>query len=219
MTRPVDLRLKWLAPWLLLLLCACQREPLYPPLAPGSVVLAFGDSVTYGTGANKGEDFPSLLAQKTGWKIINAGIPGDTAENARSRIGALLRQHQPHLVLVELGGNDFLRRRSPELVKADLRSTLAETIASGAITVLIAVPRISVLRATVGALSDSPLYRELAQETEVLLVSDLFSEIVSDPSLRADAIHPNAMGYQRFANGLLKKFGDVGLFSSTEGIE
>ena len=195
----------------LVLLFACQPEPRYAPLGAGSVVLAFGDSVTYGKGAVRGEDFPALLAQGTGWRVVNAGVSGDTARQARSRIGSLLNRYQPELVLVELGGNDFLRQRSAHLVKADLRAILEQSIDSGAVTVLIAVPGLSILPASFGRLSDSPIYAELAEETGVLLVDRVFSRVLSDGALRADRIHPNAEGYRVFTGGLLEKLAGAGL--------
>lgn len=196
---------------LLLALSACEQSPQFNALAPGSTVLAFGDSVTYGVGANRGEDFPTLLAAETGWNVINAGISGDTASEARHRIGALLERYQPQLVIVELGGNDFLRRRPAATVKRDLRQIIDMSLASGATTVLISVPELSVLRATMGALADAPIYEELAEETDVVLVSDIFSDVLSDDDLKADEIHPNSKGYEVFTAGLVATLTVAGL--------
>jgi acyl-CoA thioesterase-1 len=203
----------WLALLILTIpgLSACGSDPLHQPLPEGTVVLAFGDSVTYGTGAQPGEDYPSLLAQKTGWEIINAGIPGDTAQKAKHRLAELLEQHQPELVIVELGGNDFLRKRQASRVKQDLQSILNTSQDSGAITVLIAVPRLSLLRAGVGALNDADIYAELATDTPVVLVEDIFSDVLSDAALRADPVHPNAEGYQVFTRELMKALKTAGL--------
>lgn len=195
----------------LLALSGCADPDRYSPLEPGAVVLAFGDSVTYGTGARRGEDYPSRLADATGWTVINAGVPGDTAEQARGRIGPLLEEHAPSLVVVALGGNDFLRQRSPALVKEDLRAVVRAVQNAGAQPVLIAVPRLSLLRATVGSLADSPLYAELAEEEGVLLVEGVFSAVLSDEALRADPIHPNATGYENFAAGLYAALHEAGL--------
>ena len=120
---------------MLVTLSACEQSPQFNALAPGATVLAFGDSVTYGVGAKSGEDFPTLLAAETGWNVINAGVSGDTASEARHRIDALLAQYQPQLVIVELGGNDFLRRRPAATVKRDLRQIIDMSLASGATTV------------------------------------------------------------------------------------
>lgn len=202
---------RWLLLALLVLAAGCGEEPRYAPLPPGSVVLAFGDSVTWGTGANRGEDFPSLLAARSGWEVVNAGVPGDTAAAARERIGGLLQQHNPALVIVELGGNDFLRKRADNQVAADLRAILQAVQEHGAIPVLVAVPRLSLLRASVGALKDAPLYARLAEEQGILLVADVFSGVLSQESLRADSIHPNREGYEVFTDGLAAALREAGL--------
>lgn len=201
----------WLLLALVLVLLGCTRETPYSPLPPGSVVLAFGDSVTWGTGASRGEDFPSLLAERSGWQVVNAGVPGDAAAAARERIDGLLRQHDPALVIVELGGNDFLRKRADADVEADLRDILRKVQDHGAIAVLVAVPRLSLLRASVGALKDAPLYARLAEAEGALLVPDVFSGVLSQESLRADTIHPNRAGYEVFADGLAAALRRAGL--------
>lgn len=195
----------------LIALAACDRHrPHYPPLAGDAVVLAFGDSVTHGTGGG-GTSYPALLAEMTGWRVINAGIPGDTARRARARIDGLLERHRPDLVIVELGGNDFLRKHPEDQVREDLRSIVAAVRDSGAIPALVAVPRLSLLRATTGSLTDAPLYRELAAAEEALLIEAVFSGVLSQDSLLADPIHPNAEGYRVLAEGILDALRGAGL--------
>jgi acyl-CoA hydrolase len=202
-----------LALLLALILSGCTDTPDYTPLPPGSTVLAFGDSVTHGTGANAGEDYPTQLAELTGWRVVNAGVPGDTARNARNRLGALLASHRPSLVIIELGGNDFLRKRAENRVAEDLREMIESSQASGAQPVLVAVPRLSLLRAGTGTLRDSAIYAELAGETGIVLVEDTFSDVLSSVALRADPIHPNAEGYRVLAQGIAERLRDVGLLS------
>ncbi|MEQ9397133.1 GDSL-type esterase/lipase family protein [Haliea sp.] len=211
-------RRRWLLRALVALVAlvpGCSRESPYSPLPAGSVVLAFGDSVTWGTGAGRGEDFPSRLAEHSGWQVVNAGVPGNTATAARERLEGLLRQHDPALVIVELGGNDFLRRRPDADVEADLRDILRTVQDHGAIPVLVAVPRLSLLRATVGALKDAPLYARLAEAEGVLLVPDVLSGVLSQESLRADTIHPNKAGYEVLAEELAAALRQAGLLSPT----
>ena len=186
----------------LLALVACSRTQKLSPLPPDSVVLAFGDSVTYGTGAGSGAGWPELIADKTGWQVINAGIPGDTAENGKLRIQALLEEYQPALVIVEIGGNDFLRRKPHEKVKEDIRAILHKVRDSGAMAVLIATPELSFMAAVAKMPSDADLYEELAKEEGVPVISDVFSDALGEPELRADPIHPNAKGYQKMADGI-----------------
>ena len=109
---------------LLLWLAACGQPLKLQPVPPGASVLALGNSVTFGTGAGAGEDWPTLLAQKTGWRITHAGIPGDTAEHAQHRLPDLLVQHRPALVIIEIGGNDFLKRTPQPEVKEAIRQMI-----------------------------------------------------------------------------------------------
>lgn len=195
------------------LLAACGRSPKLPALPAGSVVLAFGDSVTFGTGAAPGQDWPSLLAGLSGWRIINAGVPGDTAGAARQRIGALLEEHRPALVIVELGGNDFIHRRAQKKVKEDLRQILSSIRASGARAVLVAVPELSLLGAVTRRPDDAPIYAELAKEEKLPLIPDVFTDILARPELCADQIHPNAQGYRQMAAGFSAALKKSGLLS------
>ncbi len=188
---------------LALLLVGCSADkPAYQALEPGATVLAFGDSITYGTGAARGEGYPENLATALDWVVVNAGIPGEQASQGKQRIASALAEHQPELVIIELGGNDFLRKRPAGKVKEDLRHIISEVQRSGAVAVLVAVPRLSLARATMGLLKDSPIYAELAEEEAVLLFADRLSAILSDQDLVADRIHPNADGYARMASEL-----------------
>lgn len=198
-------------PAALALLSACQQKPTGARVALGHTVLAFGDSVTHGTGADPGQDWPSLLAATTGWQIVNAGVPGDTAQAARWRLAPLLKAHQPALVIVELGGNDFLRRRAHAAVKEDLRALLQTAGAAGAQTVLVGVPELSLMGALTGRLSDADLYADLAKEEKVPLVPDVFSDVLSNPAWRADPIHPNAAGYREMAARLHTALVELGI--------
>ena len=204
--------------WLLALLAlfavaACTKAPSHAVVPRGAVVLAFGDSVTHGTGAAAGEGYVERLAARSGWDIRNHGVPGDTAENARGRLAAALDETQPALVIVELGGNDFLRRTAEGNVKNYLRKIIQQAKGNNRPVVLVAVPRLSLVGAAVGALSDAPLYAELADEENVVLVADVFADVLSTPALRADAVHPNAEGYARLADGMARQLESAGLLA------
>lgn len=190
---------------------ACAKKAKLAAVAPGRKVLAFGDSVTFGTGAASGEDWPTLLARRTGWLIENAGLPGDTAEAGKARLQALLDEHQPVLVIVEIGGNDFLRRRSPKAVKEDLRRMVQTVKQAGAQVVLVAVPELSLLGVVARKPADSTIYRELGDEEKVPVIDDVFSDILGRPELCADQIHPNARGYQAMAEGIHASLQALGL--------
>lgn len=181
---------------------ACGRTPKQPPLPAGAIVLAIGDSVTYGTGASPGEDYPTQLAALTGWTIQNSGIPGDTSAGVKARIGEALSESKPALVILEIGGNDFLRRRSESETKENVRAILKLIKQTGVPVVLVSTPKFSPLGAAVGMLPDSPIYAELAEDEKVLLVPSIFAKVLSDNSLKSDPVHPNAAGYRKLAEGI-----------------
>ena len=185
---------------LLLWLAGCGQPLKLQPVPPGASVLALGNSVTFGTGALAGEDWPTLLAQKTGWRITNAGIPGDTAAQAQHRLPDLLVQHRPALVIIEIGGNDFLKRTPQPEVKEAIRQII-QAVGVGAQAVLVAVPEWSLLNLLTRK-TDAPIYQELGKEEGVLVIGQVFSAVLSQPELCADQIHPNAKGYQVMADGI-----------------
>lgn len=194
---------------LILVSCGKNAEK-YAAIPQGATVLILGDSLSYGTGANTGEDYPSLLTKSTGWDIINEGVPGDTTAGGLARLPDLLEVYQPKLLIVELGGNDLLRQTSPTEITQNLSSILALAKAQGIQTILVAIPEISALKAAVGSLSDHPLYEKLAKETNTPLIADVFSDVLSDRALKADQIHANAKGYAVVSEKFGEKLRDLG---------
>lgn len=192
-------------------LAACgNSSKKYAPIPQGATVLILGDSLSYGTGANIGEDYPSLLAKSTRWNIINEGVPGDTTAGGLARLPDLLVEHQPKLLIVELGGNDLLHQTSPIEIAQNLNSILGLAKAQGIQAILVAIPEISALKAAVGSLSDHPLYEKLAKETNTPLITDVFSDVLSDRTLKADQIHANAKGYAVVSEKFGEKLKELG---------
>lgn len=194
---------------LALLLAACGG-PQHEALLPGATVLVLGDSLSYGTGAARGQDYPSILAASTGWKIVNAGVPGDTTAAGLERLPELLEQYTPQLLLVELGGNDFLRHIPNGETESNLRAILMLAKAEGVATLLVAVPTPGLLRATLSGLTDDPLFERIADETETPLIRDVFSDVLSDQELKSDAVHANAAGYRQVAEGMHAALQELG---------
>jgi acyl-CoA thioesterase-1 len=186
-------------------LAACgKRTPRSTPTAlpAGATVLALGDSITFGTGTEPAAAYPARLAALTGWNVVNAGVPGDTAAMAAERLPALLDEHKPALVILSAGGNDFLRRLDPAATEAALRRSVAQAREAGAQVLLVGVPQ-PTLGAGLGfGLGDHPLYARLAQELALPLHAGGWSRVLGDASLRSDQIHANAAGYAAFADGL-----------------
>lgn len=208
---PTRRRALWLLAAAALAACSRGSKLSLRPVAPGATVLALGDSITFGTGAAAQSSYPAVLARLTGWEVVNAGVPGDTTAGALARVEALLAEHKPELVLVSIGGNDFLRRLGETESKANIRRICRHCLDGGAQVLLIAVPRPTLGGAAVGALSDHGMYAELAQELKVPLHAKGWSAVLADARLRSDQIHANAQGYEQFARGLAETAKAVGL--------
>jgi acyl-CoA hydrolase len=174
----------------LVVLAACG--PKAPNLdSRGRTIVCLGDSITYGVGAEPGAPYPDLLARKLGVPVLNAGVPGDTAEEGLARVGAVLAQ-DPWLVIVELGGNDILRQVPPQRTETALRSILRRLLSAHVVPVLVE------LRVPFAARYGG-IHEKLADELKVPLVKDALHDILLDPALKSDTIHPNAQGYEQLA--------------------
>lgn len=198
----------------LVLLACAEKHPPQPAIVRGATVLILGDSLSYGTGAKPEEAYPVLLEKATGWHIVNAGIPGDTTSGGLQRLPDLLEAHQPKLLLIELGGNDLLRQVSAKQVESNLKSIITQAKASGVPVALVAIPEISPFMAAVGSLSDHPLYARVAEETQVPIITDIFSEVLSKRDLKSDQIHPNAQGYAQVASDMQKTLKALGFIQA-----
>ncbi len=168
----------------------------------GTNIIAFGDSLTAGYGAGAGEDYPSGLAKLLGREVINAGVSGDTTDSALARIDADVLQRSPRIVIVGLGGNDFLRGTPIASTEANLRAIVKQIQQSGAMVVILGFNFPS-LTASYGT-----MYKRVASDEGCLLIPDLLDGIIGNPSLKSDEIHPNAKGYALMAervSGPLRK--------------
>ena len=166
----------------------------------GSAVIAFGDSITAGIGAGAGEDYPSQLSQRIGLTVLNAGLSGDSSESALARIERDVLARDPRIVIVGLGGNDFLRRIAMTETEANLREIIRKIQGKGAMVVLLGF--------TFPSLSESyeDMYERVAREEKALLIPEILEDILSSPSLRSDPIHPNASGYAEIADRIAGPF-------------
>lgn len=197
----------------LLLAVACGGTKKEAALPAGSKVLALGDSLTAPHGVRPGEDWPSLLAQKTGWVVINGGVSGNTSAQALDRLPGLLDEYQPQLVLVSLGGNDMLRKLPQAQTVANLDSMLDMVRAHGARAVLLATPRPSLAGAVFNNLSPPDFYAQVAKGRKVPLIAEALPEVLSDTALKSDQLHPNAAGHALLSEKIheaLKKIGFAG---------
>ncbi|HVO05148.1 MAG TPA: GDSL-type esterase/lipase family protein [Burkholderiaceae bacterium] len=193
---------------------ACSKRSVRGQVVhAGATVLALGDSLTFGSGATPDTSYPAALASLTGWRVVNAGVPGDTSAQALQRLPSLLQEHQPVLVLVSIGGNDLLRRLPEADTRANVQRICELARGAGAQVLLLAVPRPSVAAAITGSLSDHPMYAELADALHVPLQARGWSAVLADESLRADQIHANARGYAQMARNVHDTARAVGLLA------
>jgi acyl-CoA hydrolase len=204
------MRLRLLALLFATLLAACGKDHPQAALPPDSVVLALGDSLTEGYGVKPEEAWPALLAEKSGWKVVNGGISGNTSSDALQRLPALLDEHKPALVLVMLGGNDMLRKLPRQQTMDNLAKVIALVRVNGAQPVLLGTPQPSLAGAVFQHLSAPDFYREVASAQQVPLIEDAMADVLSDPQLKVDQLHPNAAGHVRFTERLLKELKALG---------
>ena len=179
----------------LLLLGACSSppEPL-SPLAHDAVILAFGDSLTAGTGASPDASYPALLESLSGRRVVNAGRPGELSREGAARLPGLLEEHHPDLLILTHGGNDLLRRMDADQVRQNLAAMIQAARERGVEVLLVAVPAPTVLR-----LRSEPVYAEIGREFRIPVEDVALAHVLSKDALKADPIHPNADGYRYLA--------------------
>jgi len=189
---------------LLVGLSACSESPRLKPLDNDAVILAFGDSLTRGVGVPIAQSYPSELARLTGLTVINAGVSGEVTAQGRVRLGQLLAQHQPDLVVLCLGGNDILRRLKSDLIEANLRAMISEIQAAGIDVVMLAVPAF-------GLFPSAPDYFAiLADEAMIPVELDTIPTLERKIKYKSDGIHFNEAGYRRMASAVFQLMKEAG---------
>ena len=183
-----------------------ESVPRVPAVGPNEVIVAFGDSLTYGVGAAESESYPAVLAQLIGRRVVREGVPGEVTAQGLARIEQVIEAHRPALVIVCLGGNDMLRKMDDMQIRSNLRQLIKTIKGRGISVVLVGVPRPALLT------SAAAFYGELAKEYRIPYEGKVLNDIMHQLDLKADLIHPNAKGYRRMAEAiaeLLKKAGAV----------
>lgn len=187
-----------------LMLTACSSEPQLPALPADAVILAFGDSLTAGTGATPETGYPAVLGRMTGRRVINAGVPGEVTAAGLARLPELLDQEKPALVLLCLGGNDFLQRLDAGKTEGNLRLMVRMILERGVGVVLIGVPKLGL------GLEVPEWYGKIAKDAGIPYEGKILGRVLADRTLKSDTVHPNSAGYQQMAEALarlLKKTG------------
>ena len=194
-----------LAATMVLCLAACgNKVPTVAKLASTDVVLAFGDSLTYGTGAKAEDSYPVVLGQLIGRTVVRSGVPGEQTAGGLERLPDVLDEHKPKFVIVCLGGNDMLRKGTPADIEANLRKILAEIKSRGLDVMLIGVP-------TPTLIANPPeFYSRLAKEFAIPYEGDIITSVLYKADLKSDPIHPNAAGYRKVAEAVAQLMRDAG---------
>src|SRR3569832_22217 len=162
------------------LLVACGRAPTLPKLSPHDVILAFGDSLTHGTGASEATAYPAVLATLCGHTVINAGVPGDTTATGLQRLPAVLDEYKPRLVLLCLGGNDMLQKQPEATTENNLRLLVQTIRSSGAEVVRGGGPG-------PGRGGSTPdFYARVAKDMKLPLEEQAFNDVLKDRRLTTD---------------------------------
>jgi lysophospholipase L1-like esterase len=182
----------------IMLFTGCDSGPKIAPLGHDAVVLAFGDSLTRGTGAAAGQSYPDVLANLLGKPVINAGIPGEVSSVGLKRLPGMLDKHNPTLVILCHGGNDFLRRLDREGTISNLKQMVGLIQSHDADVILIGVPKLGF------GLDIPKFYATIAEEQDIPYEGDILIDLLGDNSMKSDSIHPNATGYRLMAEAVYK---------------
>lgn len=184
----------------LLLLAACG--PDVPNLdSPGSTIVCLGDSIAAGTGVEPGQAYPEVLAGRLGVEVLNAGVPGDTAEAGLARLDEVL-DADPWMVIVELGGNDILRRVPPARTEAALREILDRLLAARVVPVLVEIE-------VPFSAQYAEVFERIDDDYDIPVVEEVLGEILVDRNLKSDEIHPNAEGQRLLAEAIAEEIEPV----------
>jgi len=188
----------------LVAVAACSERPRLERLPADAVVLAFGDSLTFGTGAADDESYPVQLEKLIQRRVVRAGVPGEVTSQALERLPAALDEHAPRLLLLCIGGNDFLRRLGNPQAERNVREMVKLARSRGVGVLLVGTPEPGF------TVSPPAFYAGIAKEFRVPYEPSIIGEVLKDRALKADPIHPNARGYRLIAERLAEQLKQSG---------
>lgn len=193
--------------FLFFLLPACEQSspPIFNKLPPEAVILAFGDSLTYGTGASKSANYPNVLSTISHHKVINGGKPGEITRHGLNRLPPLLDKYKPKLLILIHGGNDMLRKIPLKDTANNLKRMIREAKQRNIKVVMMGVPTPRFF-----LLSSAEIYSQVAEEQNIPIDLETLPKILGDNSLKSDAIHPNNDGYKLMADNIFGLLIDTG---------
>ena len=189
----------------ILIISGCgEKTPSLSSLSNDSVILAFGDSLTYGYNVSKTESYPVVLETLTGLKVINGGISGEISKQGLKRLPNVLDEYHPQLMILCHGGNDLLRKMDMKDMESNIRSMIQLSLDRGIPVILLGVPKPGLF------LSSFDIYEKIATSMGIIFIKDLIPNILGDKSLKSDSMHPNKEGYYFMAEEVYKILMDNG---------
>lgn len=173
-----------------------QKKPIKLP--NNTKILAFGDSLTYGTGVLQEDSYPNILSTILKAQVISSGVPGEVSKDGLKRLKKVLKETNPDILVLCHGANDILRRYDLSLTKKNLKSMITLAQKRGIRVILVGVPNWNQqLR-----IYTDPLYTQLADEMDVGYEKNILTQIQNDFTLKSDSVHPNEEGYKKMAQAI-----------------
>jgi len=205
---PIHLDMKLTSVFLLIaaILASCGSGDELRKIPDDGVILAFGDSLTFGKGVAKKDSYPANLSRRTGIRVINSGVSGEISRDGLKRLPSVLEKTKPDLIIICHGANDILRHLPIADMKRNVISMIKLARSAGADVILVGVPKFSAIPMS------EPTYQEIAKETNTPIEDDVLKRVVFDVSLKSDRIHPNEKGYKLISDSiisLMQKYGAI----------
>jgi acyl-CoA thioesterase-1 len=188
-----------------------QKKPVNTSIATRPVIVAFGDSLTAGYGAEPGNSYPDFLQKDLDrdgfpWRVVNAGVSGDTTTDGLNRLNEVLAA-KPRIAIVEFGGNDGLRGLPIETTRANLEQIVL-ALRNAHIKVLLAGMTLPPNYGRAYISSFEQIYVDLGGQYKLARIPFLLQDIVADPNFRTliqrDGIHPTGPGNAIVAETVMK---------------
>ena len=181
-------------------------DPQLRPVPADGVILAFGDSLTTGRGADPSKSYPNVLSELSRRHVVNGGVSGETTASGLKRLPGLLDETNPDLLILIEGGNDILRNHDLAQTKQNLAAMIELAQDRGIQVVLIGVPGKNLF------LSTPSFYKELAQTYQLAFDDQILAGLLSSPTHKSDPVHLNKKGYRVMAQAIYDLLHDHGAF-------
>lgn len=188
----------FIALFLCLALSGCETREVANIDSRGETIVCFGNSLTAGGGVGPGEDYPARLAEHISLPVINAGEGGDRSYEALNRLEKDVLDKNPLLVIVEVGGNDFLQKVPRDVTMSNIIQIVDKINSRGAMVALFDISPGVVLT------EYSQAFAKIAREKSVIFLPKLLYGIMTNSRLKSDFLHPNAEGYKIIAERIYR---------------